>query len=84
MENISHFQLSTLNFSQLSTLNSQLSTLTQSVMSVTLKQIFGQIIWVSGFMTFAFLLLDIPRVRTGIEKVPHWPVYGIKMLVRLR
>ena len=35
-------------------------------------------------MTFAFLLLDIPRVRTGIEKVPYWPVYGIKMLARLR
>ena len=68
----------------LSTLNSQLSTLTQSVMGVTLKQIFGQMIWVSGFMTFAFLLLDIPRVRTGIEKVPYWPVYGIKMLARLR
>ena len=66
---------------QFSIINSQLSI---SVMSVTLKQIFGQIIWVSGFMTFAFLLLDIPRVRTGIEKVPHWPVYGIKLLSRLR
>ena len=66
---------------QFSIINSQLSI---SVMSVTLKQIFGQIIWVSGFMTFAFLLLDIPRVRTGIEKVPYWPVYGIKMLARLR
>jgi len=51
-------------------------------MSVTLKQIYGQIIWVSLFMTSAFLLLDIPRVRTGIEKVPYWPVYGIKMLTR--
>ena len=61
-----------------------LSTLSLSVMGVTLKQIFGQMIWVSGFMTFAFLLLDIPRVRTGIEKVPYWPVYGIKMLARLR
>ena len=61
-----------------------LSALSESVMGVTLKQIFGQIIWVSGFMTFAFLLLDIPRVRTGIEKVPYWPVYGIKMLARLR
>ena len=68
----------------LSTFNSQLSTLSESVMGVTLKQIFGQIIWVSGFMTFAFLLLDIPRVRTGIEKVPYWPVYGIKLLSRLR
>ena len=26
---------------------------------------------------------DIPRVRTGIEKVPYWPVYGIKMLARM-
>ena len=54
----------------------------RSMMSVTLKQIFGQIIWVSCFMMFAFLLLDIPRVRTGIEKIPYWPVYGIKMLSR--
>lgn len=36
-----------------------------------------------GFMTMVFLLLDIPRVRTGIEKVPCWPVYGIKMLARM-
>ena len=68
----------------LSTFDFLLSTLSNSVMSVTLKQIFGQIIWVSGFMTVAFLLLDIPRVRTGIEKVPYWPVYGIKLLARLR
>ncbi len=68
----------------LSTLNSQLSTLSVSVMSVTLKQIFGQLVWASSIMTLAFLLLDIPRVRTGIEKVPYWPVYGIKMLSRLK
>ena len=55
-----------------------------SMMSVTLKQIFGQIIWAVGFMAMAFLLLDIPRVRTGIEKVPYWPVYGIKMLARVK
>jgi hypothetical protein len=74
--------LTTLDSQLLSTFNSQLSTLSVSVMSVTLKQIYGQIIWVSLFMTSAFLLLDIPRVRTGIEKVPYWPVYGIKMLTR--
>ena len=79
-----YITLSTIDSQLLSTLNSQLSTLSTSVMSVTLKQIFGQIIWVAAFMTFAFLLLDIPRVRTGIEKVPYWPVYGIKMLSRLR
>ena len=55
-----------------------------SMMSVALKQIYGQIVWVAGIMTAAFLLLDIPRVRTGIEKVPYWPVYGIEMLTRLR
>ena len=74
----------TLTSIQPSAVSFQISQLSESVMGVTLKQIFGQIIWVSGFMTFAFLLLDIPRVRTGIEKVPYWPVYGIKMLARLR
>ncbi len=64
---------------QLSELTSRLSL---SVMSVTLKQIFGQVVWVSMLMTSAFLLLDIPRVRTGIEKIPYWSVYGIKMLTR--
>lgn len=53
-----------------------------SVFAVTLKQIFGGVVWASGFMTMAFLLLDIPRVRTGIEKVPYWSVYGIKLLSR--
>ena len=61
---------------------SQIAALSVSVMSVTLKQIFGQVIWVAGIMTAAFLLLDIPRVRTGLEKVPYWPVYGIKMLTK--
>ena len=87
-----YMTLTTLDSQLLSTFNSpylqivplgrELSTLSVSVMSVTLKQIYGQIIWVSLFMTSAFLLLDIPRVRTGIEKVPYWPVYGIKMLTR--
>ena len=79
-----YLTLTGVNAEYLSSVNDHLSTLSTSVMSVTIKQIFGQIIWVSAFMTFAFLLLDIPRVRTGIEKVPYWPVYGIKMLSRLR
>ena len=54
-----------------------------SIMSVSLKQIYGQIIWVAAFMTGAFLLLDIPRIRTGIGKVPYWPVYGIELLSKL-
>jgi hypothetical protein len=54
-----------------------------SIISVSLKQIYGQIIWVAAFMTGAFLLLDIPRIRTGIGKVPYWPVYGIELLSKL-
>ena len=54
------------------------------VIAISLKQIFGLLVWASGFMTLAFLLLDIPRVRTGVEKVPYWSVYGIKMLTRYR
>ena len=78
--------LSTFNspYLQIVPLGKELSTLSESVMSVSLKQIYGQVAWVAAFMTSAFLLLDIPRVRTGIEKVPYWPVYGIKMLSRLR
>ena len=79
-----YLTLTGVNAEYLSSVNDHLSTLSISVMSVTLKQIYGQITWVAAFMTFAFLLLDIPRVRTGIEKVPYWPVYGIKMLSRLR
>ena len=66
----------------LSTLSA--SGLSTSIVAISLKQIFGLLVWASGFMTLAFLLLDIPRVRTGVEKVPYWSVYGIKMLTRYR
>ena len=72
----------TLTTAQPASVSLQISQLSTSIMSVTLKQIYGQIIWVSTFMTAGFLLLDIPRVRTGIEKIPYWPVYGIKMLIK--
>ncbi|MGN0186844.1 MAG: hypothetical protein ACI392_03755 [Paludibacteraceae bacterium] len=56
----------------------------KSMMSVTLKQIYGIVLWLSAVATVAFLLLDIPRVRTGVRKVPYWPVYGIDYLARLK
>jgi len=55
-----------------------------SMMMVALKQCFGIVIWVSGFMTAAFFLLDISAVRTNARKVPYWSVYGIEFLSRLR
>lgn len=56
----------------------------KSMMSVTLKQIYGIVVWLSAVTAVAFLLLDIPRVRTGVRKVPYWPVYGIDYLARLK
>ena len=55
-----------------------------SMMAVALKQVYGVVVWVSGFMTATFFLLDIPAVRTGARKLPYWPVFGIEMLARLR
>jgi len=55
-----------------------------SMMAVGLKQTYGIVIWVSGFMTTAFFLLDIPAVRTGARRLPYWPVYGIELMSRLR
>lgn len=56
----------------------------KSMMSVTLKQIYGIVVWLSAVTAVVFLLLDIPRVRTGVRKVPYWPVYGIDYLARLK
>ena len=69
---------------EMSNVQYQISNLSATAISVALKQIYGQFIWVAIFMTSVFLLLDIPRIRTGIEKIPYWPVYGIKLLTRLR
>ena len=52
------------------------------MMNVAIKQVYGIVIWISGFMTAAFFMLDIPAVRTGARKVPLWPVYGIEYLSR--
>mgnify|MGYP007101838428 FL=1 len=55
-----------------------------SMMAVALKQIYGIVIWVSGFSMLAFFLLDIPAVRTNTRKIPYWPVFGIEMLAKIR
>ena len=55
-----------------------------SMMSVALKQVYGVVIWISGFMTLAFFLLDISAVRTNARKLPYWPVFSIEMLARIR
>ena len=69
--NMDNLALTAVSSGDLANFADEVTNLSRSVMAVTLKQIFGQVVWVSGFMTMAFMLLDIPRVRTGIEKIPY-------------
>lgn len=50
----------------------------RSMMTVSIKQVYGIVIWIAGFTMLAFFLLDIPRIRTNARRVPLWPVYGIE------
>ncbi len=54
----------------------------RSMMSVTLKQAYGFVIWLAGTLTLLFLALDIPAVRTNVMKVPRWPVFAIEYLAK--
>lgn len=49
-----------------------------SMMMVTIKQVYGYVIWFALAFAALFLLCDIPTVRTNIRKVPRWPVYAIE------
>lgn len=53
-----------------------------SMMMVTIKQVYGYVIWFALALAAFFLLCDIPAVRTNIRKVPRWPVYAIEYLAR--
>ena len=53
-----------------------------SMMMVTIKQVYGYVIWFALALAALFLLCDIPTVRTNIRKVPRWPVYAIEYLAR--
>ena len=56
----------------------------RSMLAVTVKQIYGIVIWAAGAMSALFFLLDIPAVRTNVRHLPLWPVYGIELLSRIR
>ncbi len=55
-----------------------------SMMMVTIKQVYGYVIWFALAFAALFLLCDIPTVRTNIRKVPRWPVYAIEYLSKKR
>ena len=51
-----------------------------SMMMVTIKQVYGYVIWFALALASVFLLCDIPAVRTNIRRVPRWSVYAIEYL----
>ena len=53
-----------------------------SMLMVTMKQVYGYVIWFALVLASIFLMCDIPAVRTNIRKVPRWPVYAIEYLAR--
>ena len=52
------------------------------MMAITIKQVYGFVIWTSAGLTMCFLLLHIPRVRTQMRKIPYWAVYALEYLER--
>lgn len=53
-----------------------------AMMAVSIKQIYGYVIWAALFIAALFLLLDIPRLRNGLHKIPYWQVYALQYLTR--
>lgn len=53
-----------------------------SMMMVTIKQVYGYVIWFALALAAVFLLCDIPAVRTNIRKVPRWTFYALDYLTR--
>ncbi|MGM9866878.1 MAG: hypothetical protein ACI303_03310 [Lepagella sp.] len=53
-----------------------------SMMAVSIKQLYGWVLYVGGFLAIGFMLWDIPMVRKGARRFPLWPVIGMRMLAR--
>ena len=65
---------------------SQLAIMTNwlsDMMAITIKQVYGLVIWTAAGMTMCFLLLHFPRIRTQVRKVPYWAVYAVEYIWRL-
>ncbi|MCR5821072.1 MAG: hypothetical protein K6F94_09050 [Bacteroidaceae bacterium] len=54
----------------------------QSVMAVTIKQLYGWVLYISGALSIAFLLWDMPAVRNVARRFPTWPIVGASILAR--
>lgn len=51
-----------------------------SMLAVTIKQLYGWVLYVSGFLSIGFFLWSIPMVRSKARKFPTWTVVGLNML----
>ena len=52
----------------------------ESMMAVTIKQLYGWVLYICGFFAIGFLLWDIPTVRRKTSSIPFWPYAGLKAL----
>ena len=53
-----------------------------SMMAVTIKQLYGWVLYIAGALAIGFLLWDIPTVRRTARRFPTWPVVGARFLAR--
>ena len=53
-----------------------------SMMAVTIKQLYGWLLYIAAFLSLAFLLWDIPTVRHTARRFPTWPVMGARLLAQ--
>ncbi len=50
------------------------------MMAVSIKQLYGWVLYISAFLAIAFLLWDIPMVRRQARRFPSWPIVGARAL----
>ena len=55
-----------------------------SMMAVTIKQLYGWVLYLSGILALGFLLWDIPMVRRQARRLPTWPMVGMRVLMYRR
>lgn len=59
-----------------------MDTFIPSMMAVSIKQLYGWVVYAAFFFALGFLLWDIPSVRRRTRKFPSWVVVGVRMMAR--
>ena len=56
----------------------------RSMMAVTIKQLYGWVLYLSGGLTLGFLLWDIPMIRRHARRFPTWTMVWMDSQLRRR